>query len=162
IGPPNRGLNCMFTFMNTARAGTAVQGVAAAEASYQGALPHAQERLAMRPLSGHRCPAKEADPIIVPPDLRRRPLAPKAVTEGGPRLIHYLGQLADVVEQGTDEAARKYPDDMLAFLTPIAQAFCTETGFEAANPGVQVFGGHGYIREWGMEQSVRDTRISML
>ena len=162
IGPPNRGLNCMFTFMNTARVGTALQGLAAAEGSFQGALAYAKDRLAMRSLSGPKAPDKEADPIIVHPDVRRMLLTQKAFAEGGRALAYYLAQHADIVEQGTDEEARKVSDDMMAFLTPIAKAFMTETGLEAANHGVQVFGGHGFIREWGMEQIVRDTRIATL
>ncbi len=162
IGPPNRGLNCMFTFMNTARVGTAIQGVSAAEASYQGALTYAKDRLAMRALTGPKFPNKEADPIIVHPDVRRMLLTQKAFAEGGRALIYYLAQHSDIVEQGTDESAKQASDDMMAFLTPIAKAFCTEAGLEAANHGVQVFGGHGFIREWGMEQIVRDTRIATL
>ena len=162
IGPPNRGLNCMFTFMNTARIGTALQGVAASEGSYQGALTYAKERLAMRALSGPKAPDKEADPIIVHPDVRRMLLTQKAFAEGGRALLLYLSMQGDIVEQAEDEEAKKLADDLLAFLTPIAKAFCTETGLEAANHGVQVFGGHGFIREWGMEQIVRDTRIATL
>lgn len=162
IGPPNRGLNCMFTFMNTARIGTALQGVAAAEGSFQGALAYAKERLAMRALSGPKCPDKEADPIIVHPDVRRMLLTQKAFAEGGRALLFYLSMQGDVVEQAESEEARKMADDLMAFLTPIAKAFCTEVGLEAANHGVQVFGGHGFIREWGMEQIVRDTRIATL
>jgi len=162
IGPPNRGLNCMFTFMNTARIGTALQGVAAAEGSYQGALIYAKERLAMRALSGPKAPEKEADPIIVHPDVRRMLLTQKAFAEGGRALLYYLSMQGDIVEYGSDEEAKKLADDLMAFLTPIAKAFCTETGLEAANHGVQVFGGHGFIREWGMEQIVRDTRIATL
>lgn len=162
IGPPNRGLNCMFTFMNTARIGTALQGVAAAEGSYQGALTYAKERLAMRALSGPKAPEKEADPIIVHPDVRRMLLTQKAFAEGGRALLYYLSMQGDIVEYGTDDEAKKLADDLMAFLTPIAKAFCTETGLEAANHGVQVFGGHGFIREWGMEQIVRDTRIATL
>lgn len=162
IGPPNRGLNCMFTFMNTARVGTALQGLAAAEGSFQGALTYAKERLAMRALSGPKAPEKEADPIIVHPDVRRMLLTQKAFAEGGRAMAYYLAQHSDIVEQGSDEEARKASDEMMAFLTPIAKAFMTETGLEAANNGVQVFGGHGFIREWGMEQIVRDTRIATL
>ena len=162
IGPPNRGLNCMFTFMNTARVGTALQGLAAAEGSFQGALTYAKERLAMRALSGPKSPDKEADPIIVHPDVRRMLLTQKAFAEGGRALAYYLAQHSDFVEQGSDEDAKKASDDMMAFLTPIAKAFMTETGLESANHGVQVYGGHGFIREWGMEQIVRDTRIATL
>ena len=162
IGPPNKGLNCMFTFMNVARVGTAVQGVAAAESSFQGALAYAKDRLAMRSLSGSKMPEKEADPIIVHPDVRRMLLTQKAVSEGGRAFLYYLGLYVDVVSMGKDADQVKAADDLLAFLTPIAKAFCTEMGLEAANHGVQVFGGHGYISEWGMEQIVRDTRISTL
>jgi len=162
IGPPNRGLNCMFTFMNTARIGTALQGVSAAEGSFQGALAYAKDRLAMRSLSGPKAPDKEADPIIVHPDVRRMLLTQKAFAEGGRAMLYYLSMQGDVVEHAEDEEAKKLADDLMAFLTPIAKAFCTEAGLEAANHGVQVFGGHGFIREWGMEQIVRDTRISTL
>ncbi|PCJ30027.1 MAG: acyl-CoA dehydrogenase, partial [Moraxellaceae bacterium] len=162
IGAPNRGLNCMFTFMNTARIGTALQGVAAAEGSFQGALTYAKDRLAMRSLSGAKFPEKDADPIIVHPDVRRMLLTQKAFAEGGRALIYFLATQADIVSVSKDEAAVKAADDLMAFLTPIAKAFCTEMGLESANLGVQVFGGHGYIREWGMEQIVRDTRIATL
>jgi hypothetical protein len=162
IGPPNRGLNCMFTFMNTARVGTALQGLAAAESAFQGSLAYARDRIAMRALSGPKAPDKDADPIIVHPDVRRMLLTQKAIAEGGRAFIYYLAAQCDVVERSADAASRKAADDMMAFLTPIAKAFMTELGFESANQGLQVFGGHGYIREWGMEQIVRDTRISML
>jgi alkylation response protein AidB-like acyl-CoA dehydrogenase len=161
IGPPNRGLNCMFTFMNTARIGTAIQGLAHAEQSFQGALEYARERLAMRSLSGPKNPDGPADPIIVHPDVRRMLLTQKAIAEGSRALIYFLAQLGDVVDTGSEEEAKR-ADDLMALLTPIGKAFVTEAGFEAANHGVQVFGGHGFIREWGMEQIVRDARISML
>lgn len=162
IGPENRGLNCMFTFMNTARIGTAVQGLSASEASFQGALTYAKDRLAMRSLSGAKAPEKEADPIIVHPAVRNMLLTQKSFAEGGRALIYFLSQYADIVEHGTSEEERQYADGILSFLTPIAKAFLTETGYEAANKGVQVFGGHGFISEHGMEQIVRDTRIACL
>ena len=162
IGPPNKGLNCMFTFMNFARIGTAVQGSASAEASFQGALAYANERLAMRALSGPKFPEKSADPIIVHPDVRRMLMTMKCFAEGGRALLYLTAQHVDVVQRSTDEDTKKASDDLLAFLTPIAKAFLTEVGFESTNHGVQVFGGHGYIAEWGMEQLVRDCRISML
>ncbi|GAA6133900.1 phenylacyl-CoA dehydrogenase [Oceaniserpentilla sp. 4NH20-0058] len=162
IGPENKGLNAMFTFMNTARIGTAIQGVAAAEGSFQGALAYAKDRLAMRSLSGPKAPEKAADPIIVHPDVRKMLLTQKAFAEAGRAMVYLTTQQNDIVHKGEDEAARKEADELLGFLTPIAKAFITETGFEAANHGVQVFGGHGFIAEWGMEQIVRDTRISML
>lgn len=161
IGEPNRGLNAMFTFMNTARIGTAIQGLAHAELSFQGALAYAKERLAMRALTGPKNPDGPADPIIVHPDVRRMLMTQKAFAEGNRAFIYYLAQLSDIVDCGSEEDAKK-ADDLMALLTPIGKAFATETGFESANFGVQVFGGHGFIREWGMEQIVRDARISML
>lgn len=161
IGPENKGLNCMFTFMNFARIGTAIQGIAHAEAALQGGLAYAKERLAMRSLSGVKNPDGPADPIIVHPDVRRMLLTSKAFAEGGRMLVYRAAQLGDIVQQGDQESA-KQADELLSFLTPIAKAFLTEVGFEAANHGVQIFGGHGFIREHGMEQNVRDSRISTL
>ncbi len=162
IGPENKGLECMFTFMNTARIGTGLQGCASAELAFQNALTYAKERLSMRSLSGKKQPDKVADPIIVHPDVRRMLLTQKALAEGGRALIYYAALKADTLVHGPTEAAKERADDDLGFLTPIIKAFLTETGFEAANLGMQVFGGHGYIKEWGMEQIVRDSRISML
>ena len=161
IGPENRGLNCMFTFMNTARIGTAVQGLAHAELSFQGALAYARERLAMRSLTGPKNAEGPADPIIVHPDVRRMLLTQKAFVEGSRAFLYFLAQLGDVVDAGNAEQA-KAADDLMSLLTPIGKAFMTELGFECANHGVQVYGGHGFISEWGMEQIVRDARISML
>tara|TARA_R110001592_G_scaffold191441_1_gene437684 strand:+ start:17233 stop:19026 length:1794 start_codon:yes stop_codon:yes gene_type:complete len=161
IGPENKGLNCMFTFMNVARIGTSIQGLAAAEGSFQGALAYAKDRLAMRSLTGPKNPDGKADPIIVHPDVRRMLLTQKAIAEGSRAMIYFAAQQADLLTHGEGEE-QKEADDMLGFLTPILKAFCTEAGFEAANHGVQVFGGHGFIAEWGMEQIVRDTRIALL
>lgn len=161
IGPENRGLNCMFTFMNVARIGTAVQGLTASELAFQGSLEYAKDRLAMRSLSGAKAPDKVADPIIVHPAVRNMLLTEKAFAEGGRALVYYLSMFADTVAKGEGDE-QKYADQMLSLLTPIAKAFLTETGYEAANHGVQVYGGHGYISEWGMEQNVRDTRIACL
>jgi len=162
IGPENRGLNCMFTFMNFARLGTAIQGVAHAQKGFEGGLRYARERLAMRALSGPKNPEGPADPIIVHPDVRRMLLTAKAFAEGGRALVYYISQLGDVVQKSENEEERKQADELMAFLTPIAKAFLTEAGLEAANHGVQIYGGHGFIREWGMEQNVRDARISTL
>ncbi|MFD2229250.1 acyl-CoA dehydrogenase C-terminal domain-containing protein [Alkalimarinus sediminis] len=162
IGPENKGLNCMFTFMNTARIGTALQGVGAAEGSFQGALAYAKDRLAMRSLTGVKNPDGAADPIIVHPDVRRMLLTQKAVAEGTRAMCYFSAQQADLVHGAETEEARKAADDMLGFMTPILKAFITEVGYEAANHGMQVFGGHGFIAEWGMEQIVRDTRISLM
>ncbi len=162
IGPANKGLNCMFTFMNTARLGTAIQGLAHAEVALQGATTYARERLQMRALSGPKFPDQPADPIIVHPDVRRMLLTIKSYAEGNRALLYYAAQQVDIMQHSQDADAREQADKLLGFLTPIAKAFMTETGFEAANLGVQVFGGHGYISEHGMEQNVRDSRISML
>jgi alkylation response protein AidB-like acyl-CoA dehydrogenase len=161
IGPPNRGLNCMFTFMNTARIGTAIQGLAHGQLAYTGALAYAKERLAMRSLTGPKNPDGPADPIIVHPNVRRMLLTQKAFVEGSRAFLYFLAMQGDIVDAGNEEQA-KAADDLMALLTPIGKAFVTETGYEAANIGVQVYGGHGFIREWGMEQIVRDARISML
>jgi len=161
IGEPNKGMANMFTFMNTARLGTAIQGLAHGELSYQGALAYARDRLAMRSLTGPKNPDGPADPIIVHADVRRMLLTQKAFAEGSRAFLYYLAQLGDVIQAGSEEDAKK-ADDLMAFLTPIAKAFVTETGFESANLGMQVYGGHGFIKEWGMEQIVRDARIAML
>jgi alkylation response protein AidB-like acyl-CoA dehydrogenase len=162
LGPENRGLNCMFTFMNTARIGTAIQGLAHAEFSYQNSLAYAQDRLQMRALSGPVHPDKPADPIIVHPDVRRMLLTQKAFAEGGRMLIYTISLLSDQLAQASSDEEKKQIEAQLSMLTPIAKAFMTETGTEAANLGMQIFGGHGYIQEWGMEQNVRDCRISQL
>ena len=162
IGPPNKGLNCMFTFMNTARLGTALQGLAHAEIGFQGGLKYARDRLQMRSLTGPKFPEKAADPIIVHPDVRRMLLTMKAFAEGNRAMVYFTAKQVDIVKYGVDEEEKKKADALLAFMTPIAKAFMTEVGFEAANHGVQIYGGHGFISEWGMEQNVRDSRISML
>ncbi|MEW6982151.1 acyl-CoA dehydrogenase C-terminal domain-containing protein [Colwelliaceae bacterium 6471] len=162
IGEPNRGLNCMFTFMNAARLGVANEGAAAAEASFQGALAYAKDRLQMRSISGVKNPQGPADPIIVHPDVRRMLLTQKSIAEGGRALIGYLAQLVDIGHAEQDEAVKADAENKLALLTPIAKAFLTELGLECTSHGVQIFGGHGFIKEWGMEQLMRDTKISCL
>ncbi|WP_028080322.1 acyl-CoA dehydrogenase C-terminal domain-containing protein [Solimonas soli] len=165
IAEPNKGLEAMFTFMNTARIGTAIQGVCHAELSFQGALRYAKERRSMRALGGKKEPDKVADAIIHHADVRRMLLTQKAIAEGGRAMIYFAAQYADHMTSGViegDAKKVKHWDDKLGFLTPILKGFLTELGFEAANQGVQVFGGHGYIKEHGMEQIVRDARIAML
>ncbi len=162
IGSENNGLACMFTYMNTARLGTASQGVSAAELSYQGATRYAKERLSMRSLSGTKNPDGVADPIIVHPDVRRMLLTQKAFAEGGRAMLYYSSMYADLYLGGKPGIDRDDAENKLGFLTPILKAFLTEVGYEAADHGVQVFGGHGFIQEWGMEQITRDTRISRL
>ncbi|MDO8283706.1 MAG: acyl-CoA dehydrogenase C-terminal domain-containing protein [Rhodoferax sp.] len=165
IGEPNKGLEAMFTFMNTARIGTAIQGVAHAELSFQGALPYAQERRSMRALSGKKEPEQVADALIWHPDVRRMLLTQKAIAEGGRAMVYGAAKIADqmfnAVTEGDQAKYKKY-DDELGFYTPILKGFLTEMGLEAANLGIQVFGGHGYIGEHGMEQIARDARISTL
>ncbi|MFZ5654358.1 MAG: acyl-CoA dehydrogenase C-terminal domain-containing protein [Pseudomonadota bacterium] len=162
LGEPNRGLNAMFTFMNIARIGTAVQGVAHAELALQGAVRYARERLQMRAATGPVNPDGPADPIIVHPDVRRMLLTIKAFAEGTRLLIQALAYEVDRAYLAPTEEERRAAGDLLALLTPIAKGFCTEVGFEAASLGIQVFGGHGYIRESGMEQNLRDARIGMI
>jgi hypothetical protein len=165
IGEPNKGLEAMFTFMNTARIGTAIQGVAHAELSFQGALPYAQERRSMRSLSGKKEPDQVADALIWHPDVRRMLLTQKAIAEGGRAMVYGAAQISDKMFNAVvdgDQAKYKKYDDELGFYTPILKGFLTEMGLEAANLGIQVFGGHGYIGEHGMEQIARDARISTL
>jgi alkylation response protein AidB-like acyl-CoA dehydrogenase len=165
IGQPNKGLECMFTFMNTARIGTALQGLAHAEQAYQGALGYAKERRSMRALSGSQQPTQVADNLISHGDVRRMLLTQKAIAEGGRALIYLASQHADKMIEGmlnNDQQQYDFWDDQLGFITPILKGCLTELGLEAANLGMQVFGGHGYIQEHGMEQIVRDARISTL
>ncbi|RMV83443.1 Acyl-CoA dehydrogenase [Pseudomonas amygdali pv. tabaci] len=162
IGPPNKGLNCMFTFMNTARLGTALQGLAHAEVAFQGGLQYARDRLQMRSLTGPKAPDKAADPIIVHPDVRRMLLTMKAFNEGGRAFSSYVALQLDIAKFSEDDAARKRADDLVALLTPVAKAFLSDIGLETTVHGQQVFGGHGYIREWGQEQLVRDVRITQI
>lgn len=165
IGEPNKGLEAMFTFMNAARLGTAIQGVCHAEMAFQGALPYAKERRSMRALSGKKEPENTADALIWHPDVRRMLLTQKAIAEGGRAMIYSAVQLADKMVNAAnegDQAKYKEYDNHLGFYTPILKGFLTEMGLEAANLGMQVFGGHGYIKEHGMEQIARDARIATL
>ncbi|MFC3283444.1 acyl-CoA dehydrogenase C-terminal domain-containing protein [Litchfieldella rifensis] len=162
VGPPNKGLACMFTMMNVARIGVGIQGLGLMEASFQNSLAYARDRQQMRALSGPKAVDKPADPIIVHPDVRRMLLTQKAFAEGGRMLVMFTAQMVDVVEHGQDAVEREHAEALLGLLTPIVKAFLTEVGFEATNEGVQVFGGHGFIQEWGMEQLVRDARITRL
>ena len=162
VGEENRGLNAMFHMMNSARLGTALQGLSAGEASFQGALAYARDRLQMRSLSGPKNPDGPADPLIVHADVRRMLLTQKAFAEGSRAFIYWVAQLVDTFYFSGDEEERNKAEELSELLTPIAKAFVTETGLESANYGMQVFGGHGFISEWGMEQIVRDLRISTL
>ncbi|MDH3621741.1 MAG: acyl-CoA dehydrogenase C-terminal domain-containing protein [Gammaproteobacteria bacterium] len=162
IGEINKGLNYMFTFMNLARLGTGLQGLAHSELAFQNSLAYTRDRLQMRSLSGPKNPGGPADPIIVHPDVRRMLLTQKAFAEGGRALIYFASTQGDILTRSGDAEARRLADEVLGFLTPIIKAFLTDTGFECANLGLQCFGGHGYISDWGVEQNVRDARIAML
>lgn len=158
IGNANQGLACMFTMMNDARFQVGLQGLGIAEAAYQGALRYARERLQSRGLAGAVVPEQAADPIIVHPDVRRMLLTQKTLVEGARMLAAYTALQLDNEQQQHDSAAAR----RAALLIPILKGFVTDLGQEVASLGVQVYGGHGYIREWGMEQLMRDSRITQL
>jgi len=162
IGEKNKGLKCMFTFMNGARLGVANEGVAASEAAFQGSLAYAQDRLQMRSLTGTKNPNEDADPIIVHPDVRRMLLTQKSLAEGGRALVAQLAQLVDITHASNSDKDKLAANNRLALLTPIAKAFLTETAVDSTSYGIQVLGGHGFIKEWGMEQLLRDTKICCL
>ncbi len=162
IGQPNKGLQAMFVMMNAARLGVGNQSLGLTEVAFQNALTYAKDRIQMRSLSGVKAKDKPADPIIVHPDVRRMLLTAKAYAEGGRALSVYAGMLLDKEHHHPDEKVRKDSGEILALLTPIVKAFLTENGFKATVECQQVFGGHGYIKEWGMEQFVRDARINMI
>ncbi|WP_345793863.1 acyl-CoA dehydrogenase C-terminal domain-containing protein [Thauera sp. JM12B12] len=162
VGEPNKGLQAMFVMMNAARLGVGNQSLGLTEVAFQSALAYAKERIQMRSLSGPKAPDKPADPIIVHPDVRRMLLTARAYAEGARALLCFCAVLADTELHHPDESVRRDSAELLALLTPIAKAFVTDNGFAATNACMQVFGGHGYIREWGMEQFVRDARINMI
>ncbi len=162
IGDLHKGMRAMFTFMNTARLGVGVQGIGLGDAAYQGAVAYARERLQGRSLKGPKSPDKSADSLLVHPDVRRMLLTQRAYVEGVRALGSWIAREIDIYERSTDKAAALASEDLVALLIPIFKAFGTDTAFEVTNLGVQVFGGHGYIREHGMEQYVRDARITQL
>jgi hypothetical protein len=152
----------MFTMMNAARLGVGMQGLALAEVSYQNARTYARERLQGRALKGAEFPDKPADPIIVHPDVRKNLLTMRAFAEGARALAYWIGSEIDVAERHPDAAEREAAEDLVALMTPIIKAYFTDEGFRSTTLGQQVLGGHGYIREWGMEQYVRDARIAQI
>jgi len=162
IGEANKGLNAMFTMMNTARLAVGLQGLALSERAYQNALSYARERLQMRSLSGPKFPDKPADPLIVHGDIRRMLLTQKSLIEGGRALGLYAATLVDVQHRSTDEKEVKRAEALVSFLTPIIKAMLTESGNECTSLALQIYGGHGYIAEQGMEQYVRDARITTI
>lgn len=162
VGQPNKGLQAMFTMMNTARLGVGLQGIGLSERAYQNALHYARERLQTRSLSGPKFPDKPADPIIVHPDVRRMLLTIKSLVEGSRLLALHAATLIDVAHHAQDPAERERADSLVSFLTPISKACQTEWSIENTYNALQCFGGHGYIHEHGMEQLARDARITTL
>ena len=162
IGKPHKGLAAMFTMMNAARLSVGVQGLALAERALQNSLNYARERLQSRSLSGPKFPDKPADNLLVQPDVRRMLLTQRAFVEGSRALVLYTALQTDIEHRATDEAARKKAGELVAFLIPIAKGMVTELAQECTKEALQIYGGHGYIAENGMEQFVRDARIITL
>jgi len=162
VGQPNKGLAAMFVMMNAARLGVGNQSLGLTEVGFQNALAYAKDRIQMRSLSGVKAKDKPADPIIVHPDVRKMLLTAKAYAEGGRAMAIYCTLLLDQELHHPDEKTRKNSGELVALLTPIVKAFLSDNGHVATNACMQVFGGHGYIKEWGMEQLVRDNRINMI
>ena len=162
VGQPNKGLAAMFVMMNAARLGVGNQSLGLTEVAFQNALAYAKDRIQMRSLSGTKAKDKDADPIIVHPDVRKMLLTAKAYAEGARALQIYCTLLLDTAHSHPDEKVRAESEELVALLTPIVKAFVTDNGHIATNACMQVFGGHGFIKEWGMEQYVRDNRINMI
>ena len=162
VGDANKGLRAMFTMMNTERLSVGIQGLGVAEIAYQNAVAYTRERLQGRSLTGAKYPNQPADPIIVHPDVRRMLLTMRAYIEGCRALSGWVAREIDVLQRSTDEDAKLIADDFTALLTPVVKALFTDLGFEIASTAIQCYGGHGYIRDNGIEQYARDARISML
>jgi len=162
IGEENRGLAAMFVMMNEARLGVGVQGLALSEVAYQNAAAYAKERLQGRALSGVKYPDKPADPIVVHPDVRRNLMSMRAFNEAARALVMWTALKADVAHRSEDAKERQSADDHMGLLTPVIKGVLTDTGFANTVMAQQVFGGHGYIAEHGMEQFVRDARIAQI
>jgi hypothetical protein len=162
VGQPNKGMQGMFVMMNAARLGVGNQSLGLTEVAFQNALAYAKDRIQMRSLSGVKAKDLPADPIIVHPDVRKMLLTAKAYAEGGRALMCFSSMLLEKEHYHPDEKVRKDSGELLAMLTPIVKAFITDNGHISTNACMQVFGGHGFIKEWGMEQFVRDNRINMI
>ena len=162
IGEANKGLKCMFTMMNSARLMVGMQGLGIAESAYQISLGFAKERLQSRSLLGPKSPEKPADSILVHPDVRRNLLRQKVMIEGCRALAYFTGLHLDVAHSHPDAQVREQADDLVQLLTPVVKAFLTDEGFNCANDGLQVLGGSGYTQDWGIEQLVRDARITRI
>ena len=162
VGQPHKGLAAMFVMMNAARLGVGMQSLGLTEVAYQNAAAYAKDRIQMRSLSGVKAPDKPADPIIVHPDVRKMLLTARAYAEGGRALAMWTTLQLDKEVSSDDDEVKKEAGDLVALVTPIIKAFLTDNGWIATSHCMQVFGGHGFIREWGMEQYVRDARINMI
>jgi alkylation response protein AidB-like acyl-CoA dehydrogenase len=162
VGEPHNGLRAMFTMMNEARLYVGVQGLGLSEVSYQNAAAYAKERLQGRGLKGAKYPEKPADPLIVHPDVRRMLLTMRSFNEGARALACYTALQIDISKRHTDAEVKERADDFVQLITPILKAYFTDMGFESTNMGMQIFGGHGYIKEYGMEQYARDARIAQI
>src|SRR6056297_1053889 len=158
LGDLHKGMRAMFTMMNEARIGVGLQGYAQGEVAYQNALDYARDRLQGRDVTGVKNPGGAADPIIVHPDVRRNLMDQKSFTEGARAFTFWGAHLIDRAHRMSDAEA----DGMISLLTPVIKGFLTDKGFEAAVGAQQVYGGHGYIEEWGMSQFARDARIAMI
>jgi alkylation response protein AidB-like acyl-CoA dehydrogenase len=162
VGQPHKGLAAMFVMMNAARLGVGMQSLGLTEVAYQNAVAYAKDRVQMRSLTGPKAPEKPADPIIVHADVRKMLLTARAYAEGGRMLSLYTALLIDRELSHPDETVRQEAADQVALLTPIVKAFLTDNAWLATSHCMQVYGGHGYVKEWGMEQYVRDARINMI
>ena len=162
VGEAHRGLHAMFTMMNDARLGVGIQGLSLSEVAYQNAVQYAKDRLQGRSLSGPKYPDKPADPIIVHPDIRRMLMTMRAFNEAARAFVLWTALRGDIAHRSDDEKSRQAADDYMGLMTPVIKGFLTDYGFNNTVLAQQVFGGHGYIREHGMEQFVRDSRIAMI
>jgi len=162
VGEENRGLAAMFVMMNEARLAVGVQGLGQSEVAYQNALAYAKDRLQGRALTGAKAPEKAADPIIVHPDVRRTLMGIRAFNEGARALVLWTALQSDIAHRSPDAKERQAADDHLGLMTPVVKGVLTDKGFANAVEAQQMFGGHGYIEEWGMSQFVRDARIAMI
>ena len=162
VAEENQGLHAMFTMMNEARLHVGVQGLALSEVAYQNAVAYAKDRLQGRALTGAKFKDRPADPIIVHPDVRRILMSIRAFNEAARALVMWTALKSDVAHRSSDAKERQVADDHMGLLTPVIKGVLTDVGFANTVAAQQVFGGHGYIKEWGMEQFVRDARIPMI
>jgi len=162
VGEEFKGMKAMFTMMNAARIGVGLQGLGQSEVSYQNAVTYAKDRLQGRSLTGPKFPDKLADPIIVHPDVRRMLMDQKSFNEGARAALYWLALQADIAYQAQDEKDKERAEDYMALFTPVVKGYFTDRAFAHAVNAQQVYGGHGYIKEWGMDQFVRDARIAMI